>query len=62
MNRCSEWLQNKDVSTELGLDSDLSQRSINHIVLMCGEYRKAEVWEIYVMLFSVSYGGLEDRS
>ena len=41
MNRCSEWLQNKDVSTELGLDSGLSQRRINSIVFMCGKHRES---------------------
>ncbi len=54
MNRCSEWLQNKDVSTELGLDSGLSQRTINRIVLCAEDVVKAEVWEVPVMQFSVS--------
>ena len=48
MNRCSEWLQNKDVSTELGLDSGLSQRTINRAVSILGEHSDeiiVKLWE-----------------
>ena len=48
MNRCSEWLQNKDVSTESGLDSGLSQRTINRAVSILGEHSDeiiVKLWE-----------------
>lgn len=48
MNRCSEWLQNKDVRIELGLDSGLSQRTINRAVSILGEHSDeiiVKLWE-----------------
>ena len=48
MNRCSEWLQSKDVRIELGLDSGLSQRTINRAVSILGEHSDriiVKLWE-----------------
>ena len=36
MNRCSDWLRNKDVRKELGLESGLSQRTINRAISLLG--------------------------
>ena len=38
MSRCSDWLKNRDVRKELGLDSGLSQRTINRTVSLISEH------------------------
>ena len=38
MSRCSEWMGNPDIRKEMGLDSGLSQRTINRAVSLIGEH------------------------
>ena len=38
MSRCSVWLKNRDVRKELGLDSGLSQRTINRAISLIGDH------------------------
>ncbi|MBE6514001.1 MAG: hypothetical protein E7Z69_02705 [Thermoplasmata archaeon] len=48
MSRCSDWLKNRDVRKELGLDSGLSQRTINHAVSLIGNHSDGilvRLWE-----------------
>lgn len=48
MSRCSDWLRNKDVRTELRLDSGLSQRTINRAISIIGEHSDeiiVKLWE-----------------
>lgn len=48
MSRCSDWLKNGDVRKELGLDSGLSQRTINRAVSLIGEHSDeiiVKLWE-----------------
>ncbi len=53
MSRCSEWMWDPNVRKELGLDSGLSQRTINHAVSLIGEHSD----EIIVRLWN----GLDSR-
>ena len=48
MSRCSDWLKNKDVRKELGLESGLSQRTINRAITLLGKHSDeiiAKLWE-----------------
>ena len=48
MSRCSDWLRNSEVRRELGLDSGLSQRTINRAVSLIGDHSDeivARLWE-----------------
>jgi len=48
MSRCSDWLKNKDVRKELGLDSGLSQRTINRAISLLGKHSDeiiVKLWE-----------------
>ena len=53
MSRCSEWMRDPNVRKELGLDSGLSQRTINRAVSLIGEHSD----EIIVRLWN----GLDSR-
>ena len=48
MSRCSDWLRNKDVRKELGLDSGLSQRTIDRAISPMGDHSDeiiVKLWE-----------------
>lgn len=48
MNRCSDWLKNRDVRKELDLDSGLSQRTINRAISIIGDHSDeiiVKLWE-----------------
>jgi transposase len=48
MSRCSDWLKNRDVRKELGLDSGLSQRTINRAISLIGNHSDeilVRLWE-----------------
>ena len=53
MSICSEWMRDPNVRKELGLDSGLSQRTINRAVSLIGEHSD----EIIVRLWN----GLDSR-